>query len=197
MPLATLAQVKAKLGIDASDTSEDTPLLDVLGAAEAYILERTGFTLAAGSFTEYMFAWLPGRAIRLKHRPVATAVAETRAVGVLTWSERTIDILDPDEGLVVVPGIDWMAAETVFPFWLLRDSETTLRIRYTTGAWTPTADISDACAVLAAAWYTQGKSAGLESAKIGNVQEWYARQPVPPHVSAVLARYERGRVTWW
>lgn len=203
MALATLAQVRAKLKIPASDTSEDADVQAVLNAAERYVLDRTGYTLVAETVEEIFPQSQVGRAIHLRKRPVVNASAQVRTRGSPTWLDVAIDIIDPAEGVVVLPLalLSTLPAQGFAPaHWFSWRNPVwdVLKVIYTTAPLNPIpADLSDATAQLAAYWYRQQLAGPISDTAVGNIREAYSQLPIPPAVEAVLAKYDRREVRWW
>lgn len=200
MPLATLDQVKAKLEIPTSDLSEDAAVQDVLDAAEQYVLDQTGYVLTTQSVEDIVRPGQIGRVLHLRKRPVSNVTAQVRMFGSDTWTDIAIDVIDANEGIVVLPGEAAWPPGMNNPRWFAwrEPAWDVLRISYTATALSPVPDdLSDATAALAAYWYRAHLAGVVTEAGVGQVRETYSQLPVLAAVDAVLARHRRETVTWW
>lgn len=200
MPLATLAQVKEKLGIPPGDTSDDAALTAVLTAAERFVLERTAYSLTAQTVEELVHRGQFGREFYTRLRPVASALAWARVVGG-DWLQVPVDVLDPELGLLAIawPAPPWPPATAAPRYARWRSfAWDVVRVRYDVAPLNSVPlDLSDATAALAAAWFKLQKVAPVTDFGLGLVRESYSERPVPLQVESVLANYSRPRALWW
>lgn len=201
MPLCTLEQVKRKLQIPASDPLDDAALAPVRDAAEVYMLAATGYVLADTLQTERLQPAPRGQPIRLLRRPVANVTAQARMAGSTAWTPVAVDVLDADQGIIVLPVIDPLPltqAGTSAPWylWHLRQWDL-VEISYTAQALAAVpADLSDATATLAAWWYQLQLAGPATTSETGPIRATYDPNPIPPVVAATLARYRAGGSRW-
>ena len=199
MPLATLAQVKNKLRIPATDTSEDTAIQAVLDAAEQFVLAITGYSLVDSPVEEVWQQGQIGRVLYLRYRPVANVTAQARLLGNSNWTSVAIDIIDATQGIVALPGGAAWPPQPPTPRWFgwRQPAWDVVKIAYLAVALTPVpADLSDATAALAATWYRQQLAGPATDVTVGEVRESYSQLPIPPNVATVLARHERRGAVW-
>lgn len=197
MTLATLAAVKNKLDIPATDVSLDNPITVCLTAADSWVKDQTGFDEAATVRTEYLTQVEHDAWISTKYRPVDSAyaiVAQSRAPGSTTRSTLTADLVDPDAGKIkLVPvgssGAPWEHSDD-------GGEHTIVELTYKTKAFaasTDGAEIPDVIASLAAYWFRESRALA-KSITVGAISETLMNLPVPPHIVAALWRHKRGSV---
>lgn len=200
--LATIDQVKPKLGILAADTSQDAELTSALAAAQAYVLARTRLSLAPVSVdAEIHENVLEGAVLLSALRPIDTASALTAAGRVLgsdQWSAVVADCVDPNRGMFRIVGVT--AALRVFPPPAFPDGLVhrhrrwrwpVLRLGYTTADPGNLDRLADPTAGIAAYLIRTGEAANLALETVGQVTEQYAvlgaGAPVfPPALEAML-----------
>lgn len=200
MPLVTLDQVKAKLQFPATYTDEDAALGLVRDAAEAYILGLTGFVLTSTPVEELVQEAQVGRPWVLTRRPVANVTATARVRGDTLWAPVAIDVLDATRGLVVLPpGAAWPPT-AVPPRWAAwrQPAWDLVRVSYTATALAPVpAELTEATAQLAVAWWHLGRAGPVARSGVGPVTEEYAQRAIPPAVQTLLAPYlQRSTFAW-
>lgn len=198
MPLATLAAVKAKLGIPASVTDQDAGIQAVLDAAELWLLARTRYDLAGGTMVDTLNNVPTGAAVPLRKRPVTALLSvEGQALGDTSWTTLSAALRDANAGTLVVLGADGAAAWPptvmsvapwfrwrVYPVWPL------VRVTYTVSPLTPVpADLADLAAALAAYWYDRDRAGAAREVDLDPTRTAYHEATVPPWVYVRLARH--------
>jgi len=104
--LVTLEQLKAYLGIDPDDSSQDTALQQALDVAEATLLNLTGYTATAEERTERFSSVRASQLIMTAARPIDEALpvtAEARHCDT-GWSTVWATVLRPELGKVRIAG---------------------------------------------------------------------------------------------
>jgi hypothetical protein len=177
-------------------TDEDVALQAVLDAAEAYVLDRTGYVLTSGTYTEVFRNVRYGDVLALKHRPIANVQAEIRYGA--DWEQLDdVVVVDANGGYVqVLEPETWppLAAGRRCYLW---DCGHDLRITYEAQALDPVPpELSDATAGLAAFWYAQQLAGPVVDSAVGPARESYVQRPVPVWLDTVLAQHERGLAVW-
>jgi hypothetical protein len=194
MPLATLADVKAKLpGV--SDSNDDG-VQAVLDAADRWVRTRTRLEPAASTFVDTVERVRVGHAFQLPRRPVTSVtMVEGRWFGVSTWQTLTFELVDANAGMIIVPGhLGWewwqMPEGISAPWWRWRDRIWPLiRVTYVTAGTTVPEDLRDSVAALAAYWYSRHRAGAAKQAIQGQMSETFLELAVPPWIMAVLQRY--------
>lgn len=205
--MATLASVKARLTISASDTSKDGVINRLLAAANLYVTQRTGLELkAAESARVDTFRNVAeGRTLLLSRRPVASVTKAEVAVPAktLTWTEIGYSLVDPAAGEVTLIGeiingaSAWPPTPGVEPWMRWRRTRWQLaRVTYATTLYAPPADLDMVIDDLVAHWFSTGRASHLQSASLGDITEVYRGKALPPHIEGPLSAYERGQVLW-
>lgn len=195
-PLATLGQVKAKLDLMLTDSSQDAGVQAALDAAGKWFLEQCKYDLTAAAHTDRLFSVNSGRLVKTSFRPVAAVTSvEGRLAGGAAAS-LAFDLIDPEKGKLYIGSSadSWPPAPR-----LRRRSDyvwDVVEILYTTDALLVTEDISDVVAALAATWYTADRSLAREQVDVGIVRERYRMYPIPPWIMERLNPHLR-RVTRW
>lgn len=187
-PLATLGQVKPKLGIASSDSTRDAELTLALQASEARVVSATRLSFLAEPREEYLRLVREGDLIRTERRPIDTALpvtVEGRDFGSGSgWVTLDADVVDPAGGRIRVGGTSTGAGwpPTVTPIawrptrWRRREWPL-VRVRYTSAIAELSADLSDIVASLAAFYSGAAAAAvvgGVQSETAGDVSVTYA-----------------------
>lgn len=208
--LATLADLKGKLGIPSSDTSRDADLALVLEAATERVLDLTRHLETDASRTDTFRNVRFNHSFLLGKRPVASVTrVEGRGLGMTSWVALSYDLLDAGRGEIVLLGAGawWPPTEAQqerFRRW--RNPEWALvRVTYqVTGLGAadgtppePPKDLRDATASLAAYWYRRDLAGAAQGSQIGLVREQWLSEPVPAWAQARLARYLESRLARW
>lgn len=213
--IIALGDVKGKLTIPTSDTSEDTAIQLAIDGVIAFITEKTGYEGTATAHTIYRESCQVGRTYEMDHRPIDTAIAVTAqgrthsGYSTITWSDLVADIIDADKGRLMLLGVSNFfqsfppiePPNPIFrwqqPIWPL------VKFTYTTVAQTASTwpkDLKDAAAHLAAFMYRQSLTSHLNSASLGPISETYSGRgggdPVPGVLRGIIDRYALRRVLW-
>jgi len=194
--LATVAQVKEKLGIPLGDSERDGEIGAVLSSAEVLVLSRLHRRLDAGPVVESLTGVRALELLRTKYIPVASLSCETRDVGSTIWRPLQSDLLDGERGVFTVRAAEWPWPPAVDggPLLLprLEIIYPVVRVTYTVvplSAVPPA--VSDATAALAAYWYTQHRAGSVVRSSVGaGVSEEYSTVAVPEYIAATLATFE-------
>jgi hypothetical protein len=208
--LATLAEVKGKLGIPTTDTSRDSDLTLVLQAAGERILDLTRCLEGDATRVDLHRNVRLNHGLLLEKRPVSAVTrVEGRGLGMTGWVDLSYDLLDAGRGEIVLLGAGaWWPPTSLQPEWFRRwrNPEWPLvRVTYqVTGLGSadgsppePPQDIRDAVASLAAYWYRRDLANAAEASSIGEIREEWLSEAVPAWALARLARYlERGLAAW-
>ena len=218
MTIITLADVKAKLGIPASDTSEDAAITPVVAAVCQMVYDRTGFDETATDHTDTLEDCQTGRKYFSLHRPIDTAIAITArgrthaAVGTATWVTLAVDVTDARRGRFAIIGPSnyfqvYPPTEPPVPWFRWQSAIwTVVEFTYKTtasGASWP-ADLVAAAADLAGFGYRRGFTSNLLSASLDGISESYggtskagSTDIIPPEIRAAFSRYARKRTSGW
>ena len=181
--LTSLDALKRYIGIDATDTSQDALLGDLIDYASERIETHCGRRFASEAITEYADGSGTTELV-LSRRPV-TELTSVRVDADREFSEETA--LDLSEQIVlraesgVVERVD-----AVFP-----RGASNIRIEYTAGYETVPDDIELAAVKLAAAWYAHARAGadGVKRETLGGYSAEYARAALPADVEAILDPY--------
>lgn len=199
--LMTLLQVKYKLDLPAEDTDLDDEITAVMDSVSQWILETTQLDLDGGhSYTELHRRVQLGQELYLNWRPVASIETLTGRVVGGDAQALDFDLVDPDQGLVVLLGADglraWPPVETERPRWFRwRNAEWPLvSVSYTTAPFGVPKDLSDTAAAIAAAYWLIHKAGLRVYSSIGSVIERYSSDHIPTYCLPILARYQRRMV---
>lgn len=195
MPLCTLNDVKRKLGLAEANTSENESVRSVLLAADRYVLRRMRRALSAGTVTSEVHKEVQvGRSIFLELRPVSSI---TSVVGRVPNSDQTnetisYDLVDAAAGELRILGADFAAwppkDDTDFSRRFQNWTWPYVYVTYTYSAYTPTADVSDACAHLASYWWSRQRAGTLSAQSLGaGFSETYLDKNLPPGFEAMIA----------
>ncbi len=198
--LATLAAVKVKLDIPASDTSRDSAITATVNAANAWALAQTRYDLTGGTYTHYDRSVPPLVPYALPLRPLAAvSAAHVSTDGGITWSALSATVLDAAGGLIALgldqaaSGWDWppSPAEPPWARWRYPADRVLpyVRITYTTTAYSPPADITDAVTALAAYWYDRHGAGAAQSQSFAGQSTTWSMEAVPPWVRAAVVRH--------
>lgn len=213
--LTTLADVKSRLSIPSSDTSKDALIESYIPGVEEDILALTGYSFTGGQRVDTLTDWQRGTTRLSEVRPVLSIVnIEGRVLGTqATFNKLLGDIKNPRDGRVLLVGYlnafydpragygaaygggtweNWYKwREYTWPI---------VRLTYTVDPLgSDTNPVPKTLTVAATEWlaYILGKPAGsgsLTSVSIEKVSESYGqgtKGPMPPFVSAMLARHIR------
>lgn len=205
MPLATLQDVKRKLGLADGNTAENESVRSVLLAADRYVLQRTRRALSAGTATAEVHRDIQiGRRFLLNLRPVSSITSIVGRTPNVDQTTETLDydLVDANEGQVVLLGTD-------FQMWPPQEAPARHRefrnyiwqfvqVTYTYSAYTPTHDIADATAYLAAYWWSRHKAGILSAQTAGaGVSESYLSTHLPPGFEEMIGVDAAGGSVSW
>lgn len=200
--LGTLDDLKGKLDIPESDTSRDGPLTLALETATAKVLHLCRYAEEdEASHVETFRNVTFNRDLLLELRPIDpdTIVFEGRALGEATWSTLDGDVLNADEGRVILLGASawWPPTNTLQPgFTKWRDPVWPLiRVTYdVTGLGNnPASELIDAAASLAGFWYDRDLAGAGESSMIGPVSRKWLNESLPKTLLEKLTGHMSGR----
>lgn len=210
--LATLNDLKAKLGIDSSDTALDGPLELVLESASDRVLKLCRYSEAeADDQVEYFQnvrngdkIWLPMRPVKVTS-DVADVSAQGRAIGIADWADLAIDVLDPDRGIVaILDAADWryFTPDPIRGPRRTRYKWAVVKVTYSVTGVGSEVDapkaVQDATAALAAYWYDRHVSGAAESISIGSLRKSILTEAIPEWIESALAdRMEEGQRARW
>jgi hypothetical protein len=210
MPIATLTDLKALLGIPAAETSKDVALAAVLAAAESWALQLTGHSLAAElARVDILESTRLGFPVFLTRRPVSAITSvKGRAYGETDLRDLKYDLTDATKGRVVILGSDFVGfygglfgsglynPERLRPHPYFRWREViypVIQITYNVAEFQAPAEYKQAVMAIAGSMYTQHAKAGLKSLSVGNISESYGEMAaVDPGAVALLTPYLRG-----
>jgi uncharacterized phiE125 gp8 family phage protein len=186
MDLITRDALKRYLGIDATDTSHDDLLDDLIDYASERIETHCGRLFASEAITEYIDGSGTTELV-LSRRPV-TELTSVRVDADREFAEETeVDsselVLRAEAGVVErVVGI----AGALFP-----RGASNVRVEYTAGYATAPDDIGLACVKLAAAWYAHASAGadGISRETLGEYSAVYRTSGLPADVEAILVPY--------
>ena len=202
--IATLDDVKGKLDLPASDTSRDDALTLALESASAKVLDLCRYSEADVTGHQQLFRNVQfNRDLFLDLRPINVAaghvvVFEGRGLGQPDWSELTGDVLDAQEGRVIVLGASawWPPQRTLQPaFQRWRDPIwPQIRVTYDVVGVTsnPASELIDAAASLAAFWYDRDLAGAKEDSRIGQVQVTWLNEALPSTLLEKISKHVRG-----
>jgi uncharacterized phiE125 gp8 family phage protein len=182
MSLTTRDDLKRYLGIDASDTSRDDLLDDLIAYASERIESYCARRFASEDVTEYIDG--PGTTeLVLARRPV-TELTSVRLDASREFPEESeLDeselVLHAESGVLERDG-------AVFP-----RGASNVRVEYTAGHAAVPEDLALAAIKLAAAWYAHARSGadGFDRETLGGYSAEYEHAALPADVAAILAPY--------
>ena len=180
--LTTRDDLKRYLGIDATDTSQDDLLDDLIGYASERIETYCRRCFASAELTEYLDG--PGTTeLVLSRRPVSVLtsvrVDADRDFAAETEVDSSELVLRADAGVVERVG-------AVFPA-----AARNVRVEYTAGYSTVPDDLALACVKLAAAWYAHARAGadGFSRETLGDYSAAFSARALPADVEAILTPY--------
>ena len=173
MALATLAEVKALLGI--THTDDDAQLTPLIAGASTLIERYTGATFAVTEFTEIHDGGV--EALILERLPVVTvtSVTDRTAGATVTYYET-----DPDTGMIY-RGADGLGQRR----W--QGGRRRFEVAYTAGHDGAPDDVKQALAMIVAAM--RENPAGMTAQKDGDYSFSATGDTIPPGANAILMRY--------
>jgi hypothetical protein len=209
VPITTLADVRAKLGLAEDDTSQDLNLQGILAGVERQVLNISGYSLVP----------IVGRQDTIRNvregipffttlRPITAVTAvDGRLWGSPTWSPLSAEVLDGNKGEFVIIGAYTGAVASFPPVeapmspWFRRRVERVwplVRVTYDVARHVPSADLKEAVALIAAAASANAAGA-LQSVSVGAISESYAVEAtqgagLPSWAAALLAPHLRTTV---
>lgn len=186
--LATIADVKGKLGIPSTLTVPNEHIALVLADASEKILQLTRYLELdeTGRQEIHRFVQL-GQPFRLRKRPVSSVVLEYRHYGSASWNPIDEDVIDAADGLVVAVGTEsWPPPiRPVQParYEILRATFNVVGL----DAGEAVGDqLRDACAALAAYWYDRHSGGAAEDQSAGFLSKKYLSAGVPAWIISQL-----------
>jgi hypothetical protein len=201
--IATLDDVKAAAGIAPDDTSKDEALQLALDAASAKVLDLTRHVEATvgGRIDTFRDVQLD-TVLALTKRPVAAlTTVEARSFGNSGWTTMSADLVDANEGEIVVLGMQnwWPPTLRLTPAsqrwrnprWPI------VRVTYdVTGvAGSVPGDLLGATSALAVYWWQRDNAGAASVEKVGQLARTWTNEPLPGAVLSRLASYRRS-ATW-
>lgn len=186
MALATLADLKAHLGIPTADTSQDARLTAILAGVEVWLIQTAAANGRALKLEEDRVDLVDGGGsprLFLPRRPVVAVTSiKVDGAGTPTWDDITLVPASsyrvyPDMGLVKRLAGDWPQGHQ------------NVQVTYDVGYGVPPANLTLGVLALAAYFATQAGKEGLASERIGNYS--YSLQVLDqvPGLSLLLERY--------
>lgn len=181
--LASLSEVKSYLWIDPSDTSQDTLLTSLLGAADAFVKSYTGRDFEQQDYT-HIFNWKGEYEFLLRQYPVTDPMTSFQynswTLSNPVWSNFDPDSyrLEPENGKI------WMTF--TLPKWLQN-------IRAIYEAWYAPEDIPEdvkqSVIQLTAFYFNSSKSDGIKSESVDGTGVVYDNM-IPMSIKLTLNRYK-------
>lgn len=156
---APLDQLKRKIGIAVTDTSEDGALLDALTWASTYVRRRTRRDLFFQTYQEEVLVEATTQRVRLAHYPVrqVTKVSFRNADGTTQY-----DLTDATKWHTLEEGDLWLVSSDVF----LAEPDYAV-VSYKAGFPKIPADLQRSVLSIASAFYRTGPHEGYASVKVG------------------------------
>jgi len=212
MPLATLTDLKNRLGQQCPDATQDAVLQAILDMVEEVILKRTGFTFDASARTEQrtnvQLGVVQVMAVRpvvpMSTDPLKTIILKARSLASSTFNDIIGEITDEYEGRVMALASElspiWPPATGSAP-WFRWRRMTWPVVKFTyavqalgdgTGGTlaTPKA-LTTACIEWAAFVYSRPGGGSTSSITVMGLSEAYVETSEPTLVKALLAPYTR------
>lgn len=194
--LTDAATVKGKLGIPADDTEFDDTITLVCQDVSMRILKLTGRSAGAQTGVEEIHRnWQQGREYLLDLRPVVQVQkVEFRALGNSdAWGSIGFDLLDPDEGAIMVTGIllGWPPIQPYPPAHTRWRAPIypVVRITYDVADGTQDVTLREAAASWAAFLYDRARAAASSSQQVGQVARELLNESMPSWVTGPLSGY--------
>lgn len=191
--IATIDTVKLKLGIALGRTDRNGEIETALAAAEQRLLKLARLTEDEQTVTESFLAQQEEKTIQTRLRPVSEITVAQARMERGDWQDVTVDILDADEGVIVLRG----AAAGWPP--ILTDTVpavtwSALRVTYVaTGVATDPPDaLSDTIAALAAYWVERHRAGASSSVGAGPLRETFMTVGIPDWVTEAIAGFTTG-----
>lgn len=213
--LASLENVKGKLGIALTDTSQDEAITLVLQDASVKILSLGRYSETDLAGRQDIFQEVQVETpVALTLRPVsAVTLVEGRTPGNTDWVTLAYDLTDATKGEVSLLGAEsWWppTPDRIVRPRFSRWREPTwpiVRVTYdvtgigSEGNVAPAAvvpsDLRDATAALAAYWYDRHLALASESAQVGQIRRTYMDADIPSWVlSSIASHMEEQRARW-
>jgi hypothetical protein len=212
--LATLDELKGRLGIALSETTFDDELTTVLTAASEKVLDLCGYveadTPAGTPIVELFRNVQQGREFKLKVRNLldgGTLLVEGRGHGT-EFLPLSADLLDPTDGVLMILGAaEWWPPNYVEerrptfrrwrePIWPV------VRVTYQAAGigdeQTAPDQLRHGALRLAAYWRGMDKAGATTEARVGQLEQTLAEQPLPKDLKSILGSHYRRSVsaTW-
>lgn len=203
----SVASIKDRLRIRAGDESKDQILLGIAAAVRRYTEDRTGFEVdaAEAARVDLLRNACSGRPLLLSRRPIGAIASVQSAIPAqtLTWTSREYMLLDAQEGMIQLLGLNdgadsFPPTRGLAPYERWRKSRWPLvRVTYSTTLLDPLPeDLELAMIDLAVFYYRRGQNSNLVSSGMGDLNELYNDRAIPLHVAGLFAPYDRKAVQW-
>lgn len=203
--LASLEDVKRKLDLPVTDESRDEGILLVLGAATVRLLDWTRYQEDTQTGrVDTLRRVRQGVEILLPKRPVAAVtLAQGRVLGGTVWTTLTADLVDPEQGTIVIVRTDeWPPKPSQSAAYRWREYvwpivKVTYNVTGVGEEETVADDLRDLCAELTHYWYRRHLAGAAEEVTIGPLREKLMKEAVPDWLRPHLAAHTRGGSARW
>lgn len=179
MAFTNLAKIRRVLGIPAAVTTHDSLIEQLVGVADALILDEIDLPVeTVGTYTEKIDVDYDGMdSVALRYRPVVSVVALT--IGTSLAGTDTYRFTSSGS-------IELTSDGSYFPV-----GKQKVDITYTAGFSTTPNDLAHAATLICASMFNQGGHSGFKNERVGTYTYNISDHMIPPLAQRIINRYRR------